>query len=313
MVDSLLTWNQGAVKEAIVEFVEAVCDENSPDYRPPVERIAVFDKDGTLWCEKPMYIQFDYFLRRLAEAAEADPELRGKYPWRAAWERDSSWFDGVITKHYLGDDADFRILIQGILGLAAGVSVEEVEKAARDFVSNTRHPKFGILYKDCTYQPMLELLRYLEDNAFTNYIVSGGGRDFMRGFSEELYNIPRERVIGSTVAYHCVETDDGIQIVQQPELDVIDDGPGKPLQIWSVTGRYPILAAGNANGDIQMLKMAQSSRRKHLNLLVHHDDDVREYAYTRGAEQALELASKHSWQVISMKSDWHEVFKAVGG
>ena len=155
---------------------------------------------------------------------------------------------------------------------------------------------------------MLELMRFLEANGFTNYIVSGGGRDFMRGFADDLYGIPRERVIGSTVAYRYVEREDRAAIVQQAELDVIDDGPGKPIQIWNVIGRHPILAAGNANGDIEMLKFAEASGKPFLNLLVFHDDEEREFAYDQGAEKALGLAAERGWHAISMKEDWNDIF-----
>ena len=231
----------------------AVTDESSPSYVPFTERIAVFDNDGTLWCEKPMYIQMDFILRKLAARAADDPSLRSRQPWQAAWEQDFAWFGEVITKHYLGDDADLHVVIGGILALSEGQIVEDVEASARAFVDNERHPTLGLAYRDCIYQPMLELLRYLDANNFINYIVSGGGRDFMRGFAHDLYGVPRERVIGSTVAYTYVENEDGGAIVQMAELDVIDDGPSKPIQIWNVAGRRPILAAGNSNGDLPML------------------------------------------------------------
>jgi phosphoserine phosphatase len=308
MVQPLSLWKNTPTRQAVLDFVSAVTNPGSPDFVPPEERIAVFDKDGTLWCEKPMYIQFDYFLREMAQVAEGNPELRAQQPWQAAWEKDFDWFGEAVSKHYLGDDTDFKVFLGGVLALSKGRPVEQVESAAKTFIENETHPDLGIPYRDCIYRPMVELLGYLAENGFTNYIVSGGGRDFMRGFAEELYNVPRERVIGSTVAYYYAEDDDGIAIVQKPELDVIDDGPGKPLQIWNVIGRRPILAAGNANGDIEMLKFTQSNRRKSLNLLLLHDDDQREYAYTRGAENALSLAEEQDWQVISMKTDFLKIF-----
>jgi phosphoglycolate phosphatase-like HAD superfamily hydrolase len=155
-----------------------------------VDRIAVFDNDGTLWCEKPMYIQLDLILRQLAAQAEGDPSLRSKQPWQAGWEKDFDWLGGVIVKHYQGDDSELQVLLAGTLSLSEGQAVEQVEVAARDFVENERHPTLGLAYRECIYQPMLELLRYLEANGFTNYIVSGGGREFMRGFAQDLYGIP---------------------------------------------------------------------------------------------------------------------------
>lgn len=308
MTEPLSSWNDSVTRQAILNYVSAVTEVGSAHYVVPAERIATFDNDGTLWCEKPMYIQLDYFLRGLARVAEQKPELRADQPWKAAWEKDYDWFGASVTKHYQGDDGDFRVFLGGVLSLVKDKPVEQVEAAAKAFIEAEFHPELGIRYRDCTYRPMVELLGYLADNGFTNYIVSGGGRDFMRGFALDLYNIPRERVIGSTVAYRYVEAEDGARIVQRPELAVIDDGPGKPIQIWNVIGRRPILAAGNANGDIEMLKFAESSGHRFLNLLLLHDDDQREYAYRRGAEEALALAADRNWQLISMKSDFRQVF-----
>ena len=176
------------------------------------------------------------------------------------------------------------------------------------FVENERHPTLGLTYRDCVYQPMLELLRYLEANGFSNYIVSGGGRDFMRGFAHDLYGVPRERVIGSTVAYAYVEGEGGGAIVQKAELDVIDDGPGKPTQIWNVIGRRPILAAGNSNGDLPMLAFAGGPSAPALRLLIVHDDAEREFDYMAGAEKVLDAAQTHDWTTVSMKRDWRKVF-----
>ena len=309
----LALWNEGPTRQAILKFVAEVTEVGGPNFTPRDERIAVFDNDGTLWCEKPMYIQFDYFLHEMAKVAKGNPELRAKQPWKAAWEKDFGWFGEAVTKHYQGDDGDFHIFLGGILTLAKDRPVKQIEAAAKDFIERHRHPTMDIPYRECVYQPMLELLRYLEANGFTNYIVSGGGRDFMRGFTEELYGIPRQRVIGSTVAYRCLEMDTGIEIVQKPELDVIDDGPGKPLQIWNIIGRRPILAAGNSNGDVEMLKFTQSNRNPSLNLLLLHDDNQREYAYTSGAEKALSLVDDLNWQIIHMQNDWRAVFSHPDG
>jgi phosphoserine phosphatase len=291
-----------------LEFVAAVTDPSGPRYVPPDERIAVFDNDGTLWCEKPMYIQLDYLLRRLAAQAAADPALRTQQPWQAASEKDFGWLGAVITRHYQGDDRDLHVLLKGILALSEGQPVDQVEAAARDFVTHERHPTLGLAYRDCVYQPMLELLRYLEAHDFTNYIVSGGGRDFMRGFAQELYGVPRDRVLGSTVAYRYEANDDGGRIVQRAELDVIDDGPGKPIQIWNVLGRRPILAAGNSNGDIPMLQFARAAQGPALRLLILHDDAKREFDYVAGAEESLDLARQHDWAIVSMQHDWRSVF-----
>ncbi len=307
MTKLLPSWNDTPTRWAIMEFIAAVIDETGPLYVPPVERIAVFDNDGTLWCEKPMYIQLDHLLRMLAAQAETDPSLQARQPWKAAWEKDFDWLGGVVTKHYQGDDSDLHLLLGGILRIADGQKVEEIESAAKDFIENQRHPTLGMIYRDCVYQPMLELLRYLEANGFTNYIVSGGGRDFMRGFAQDLYGIPRERVIGSTLAYQYVE-DDGGTILQRAELDAIDDGPGKPIQIWNVIGRRPILAAGNSNGDLPMLTFTGGPSFPALRLLIVHDDGEREFDYIAGAENILSTAQSQSWTTISMKDDWEQVF-----
>ena len=304
----LQSWNDGVTKQAILEFVTAVTTPESPDFVPPSERIATFDNDGTLWCEKPAYIQLDYLLRRLAAQAEGDPSLRSKQPWKAAWEKDFKWLGGAVTKHYEGDDSDLHVLLGGIVSLSKDQPVEQVEAEAREFVENERHPTLDIPYRDCIYQPMLELLQYLEANGFVNYIVSGGGRDFMRGFAQGLYGIPRQRVIGSTVAYRYVESDDGGNILQKAELDVIDDGPGKPIQIWNVIGRRPILAAGNSNGDLPMLAFAGDASLPALRLLVVHDDAEREFDYVKGAEDIISAVQSQGWTAVSIKQDWQKVF-----
>jgi phosphoserine phosphatase len=291
-----------------MHFVEAVISPDSASFVPPSERVAVFDNDGTLWCEKPMYIQLDFLLRQLASQADREPALRSKQPWQAAWEKDFDWLGGVITRHYQGDDSDLQVLLSGILSLSEGQAVDKVEAAARDFIVNERHPTLGLTYRECIYQPMLELLRYLEANGFINYIVSGGGRDFMRGFASDLYGIPRERVIGSTVAYRFVASDTGGDIVQKAELDVVDDGHGKPIQIWNVIGRRPLLAAGNSNGDLPMMTFAGGPTLPALRLLVVHDDAAREFDYVAGAEQVISAAQTQGWTTVSMQRDWRKVF-----
>jgi phosphoglycolate phosphatase-like HAD superfamily hydrolase len=308
MTDPLPSWNETPTKRRIRDFVASVAEENGPNYVPPAERIAVFDNDGTLWCEKPMYIQLDYLLRRLAAQAEHDPSLRAKQPWQAAWEKDFDWLGNAVTKHYGGDDSELHVLLGGILTLSEGGAVEQIEAEAKVFIENERHPTLGRIYRDCVYQPMLELLRYLKANGFSNYIVSGGGRDFMRGFARDLYGVPRERVIGSTVAYRYAEGDGGGAIEQRADLDVIDDGPGKPIQIWNVIGRRPILAAGNSNGDLEMLTFAGGPSLPALRLLVVHDDADREFDYIAGAEKALRVAQTHDWTIVSISDEWRKVF-----
>jgi phosphoglycolate phosphatase-like HAD superfamily hydrolase len=308
MSNQLPSWKDGKTKERVLNFVGSITDPNQVSFVPVEERIAVFDNDGTLWCEKPMYIQLDFLLRKLAVQAERDASLRSKQPWQAAWEKDFDWLGGVVTKHYQGDDDDLKVLLGGILNLAEGQAVEQIEADAAAFIDNEQHPTLGLAYRDCIYQPMLELLEFLQANGFSNYIVSGGGRDFMRGFANDLYGIPRERVIGSRVAYQYLEGSGGGMIVQKAELDVVDDGPGKPVQIWNMVGRRPILAAGNSNGDLHMLTFAGGASLPALRLLVLHDDAVREFEYTAGAEKVLSAAQEQDWSVISMKNDWEVIF-----
>lgn len=309
--DILPSWRETPIKQAILDFVAVVTDESGPGYVPPAERIAVFDNDGTLWCEKPMYIQMDYILRQMVARAASEPELRIKQPWQAAWEQDYDWFGEAITNHYRGDDSALRVLLAGLLSLSEGRDVEAVEASARTFVFNERHPTLGLAYRDCVYQPMIELLRYLETNNFINYIVSGGGRDFMRGFAQDLYSVPRERIVGSTVAYHYVTDESGGAIVQRADLDVVNDGPDKAVQIWNVTGRRPILAAGNSNGDLEMLAFTGSPALPGLRLLVLHDDAQREFDYVAGAEKALEAAQTFGWSIVSMQRDWDTIFPST--
>jgi phosphoglycolate phosphatase-like HAD superfamily hydrolase len=300
MTEPLASWTDGPVKDAVLGFVERV----SADGVPPEERVAVFDNDGTLWCEKPLPIQADFILRRLYEMAEADPALREQQPWKAAYERDYAWLGRVMEEHYAGDDTNVRTLLGGVIAAHAGISVDEFEEQADTFLHTAQHPTLGRGYLACAYSPMVELLEYLAANGFSNYIASGGGRDFMRPISDELYGIPRDRVIGSSTAldYH-----DGT-IVRKPEADVLDDGPQKPVRIWSRVGRRPILAAGNSNGDIAMLDFTRHEAKPTLRLLVLHDDREREFNYTSGAERALERADEQAWTVVSMRHDWATVF-----
>jgi haloacid dehalogenase-like hydrolase len=309
--DSLQSWHDTPTRRAIVEFVERVSDERNPDYVPPAERVAVFDNDGTLWCEKPMPIEMGFFLHRLAEMCEADTSLRERQPWKAAHERDFVWLGDVVTNHYHGDDSGVKVLMGGILRAFAGMTVEDYETAAVAFLGGP-HPTIGRAYRDCGYLPMIELLRYLEANDFTPFIASGGDRDFMRPVTEEIYGIPAERVIGSSNALSYQEDEHGGTLVYLEKPDVFDDGPTKPVRIWSRIGRRPIVAGGNSNGDIPMLHYTRGPSRQGLRLLLLHDDPEREFEYTAGAETSLERASRDGWTVISMKNDWATVFADKG-
>ena len=304
----LTSWRDGAAKEAIVGFVARVCGEDGSEPVPAEERLAAFDNDGTLWCEKPMPIQLDFILRRLVEMAEADPGLRGRQPWKAASERDYGWLSRLMAEHYAGDDTNVRSLAGGILAAYDGISVEDFEAQADAFLRSAQHPTLGRGYLETAYAPMIELLDYLAAHGFSNYIASGGGRDFMRPISQDVYGIPRQRVIGSTAALAYRSDERGGTITHKAEADYLDDGPEKPIRIWSRTGRRPLLAAGNSNGDVPMLHFTQHPDKPSLRLLVLHDDDEREFAYTSGAEQALEQAASDGWTVISVKRDWATVF-----
>jgi phosphoserine phosphatase len=302
--DELATWRDGAARQAIVEFVAGTV----ADAVPLEERIAVFDNDGTLWCEKPLPIQADFILRRFVEMAEADPELRERQPWKAAYDRDYGWLAAVLAEHYAGDDTNVRTLLGGVLAAHAGISVEDFEAQADASLRTAQHPTLRRGYLECAYAPMVELLGYLEANGFSNYIASGGGRDFMRPISRQLYGVPRDRVIGSATALVYASDERGGTITRKAEADYLDDGPQKPVRIWSRVGRRPLLAAGNSNGDIPMLDFAQHPDRAFLRLLVLHDDGEREFDYTSGAERALERADEQGWTVVSVKNDWASVF-----
>jgi phosphoserine phosphatase len=303
-VMALDSWIDGAAKKAIVHFVEQTVAEGVP----AAERVAVFDNDGTLWCEKPMPIQADFIIRRLVEMATADPALRDRQPWKAAYERDHGWFGAVVDQHYAGNDTNVRTLLGGVLAAYQGMSVEEFETRSDEFLRTVRHPTLDRSYLQCAYAPMVELLRYLEGNGFTNYIASGGGRDFMRPISEEVYGIPRERVIGSASALEYTGDGHGGTIRHKAEADYLDDGPQKPVRIWSRTGRRPVLAAGNSNGDVPMLDFTQAPGKPHLRLLLRHDDADREFSYTSGAEESLAKAAANGWTIVSMRTDWARVF-----
>jgi phosphoserine phosphatase len=306
--DPLPSWNDTGTRQAIVSFVEAVTAAGGDGYVPPAERVAVFDNDGTLWCEKPMPVELGFILQRLAAMATLDEALRGRQPWKAAYERDYHWLGDAMTKHYAGDDSDVKVLLGGILQAFAGVDVEDYQADAHAFLHSGRHPTLGRGFHQCGYRPMIELLRYLEANGFTSYIASGGDRDFMRPITETLYGIPSERVIGSSNGLRYTPDEHGGSVVYLAEPDVFDDGPVKPVRIWSRIGRRPILAAGNSNGDIPMLAFAGRPSRPGLRLLVLHDDPDREFDYVAGAERALEQAGEQGWTVVSIKEDWSTVF-----
>jgi phosphoserine phosphatase len=302
VTEPLASWRDTPTRRAIVEFAERAARDV-----PPEERVAVFDNDGTLWCEKPMPVELGFILKRLAEMAEADPALRTRQPWQAAYERDYGWLGDVITKHYAGDDRDVKVLMGGILQAFAGQTVDEYAAASAAFLAEAAHPTLGRRLRDCAYVPMIELLRFLEANGFTCFIASGGSRDFMRTITGELYGVPPERVIGSSFGLRFTKDGDGGTLAYVAEPDVFDDGPVKPVRIWSRVGRRPLVAVGNSNGDIPMLAWAGGTRPA-LRMLVRHDDPEREFDTDTGAEHALERAARDGWTVVSVRDDWAIVF-----
>jgi len=306
----LASWNDGAAKQSIVDFVKRVTTEGSPDFVHVAERIAVFDNDGTLWCEQPV-IQLAHILERWKEMAQQNPALRDQQPWKAAVENDMTWFRTAITKHYGGDESDMPAIAKGVLSAFEGFTTEEFAERVDTFFRTKSHPKLKRLYRDCGYAPMVELLRFLEAHGFTNYIVSGGGRDFIRQIAGEIYGIPEECVVGTSTVLAFREQADGGDLLMQAKLDVFDDGAAKPARLWSRIGKRPLIAAGNSNGDIPMLQFANTPQRPALRLLVLHDDAAREFDYVSGAEKSLALAKQYGWTVVSMKNDWNRVFTSA--
>ena len=297
------TWKDGPTKSAIVDFVGRVTTDG-PNFVATAERVAVFDNDGTLWCEKPAYVQLDFLVRRLAALAEADPSLKGRQPYAAATSGDLAWFGNAVTKHYQDDDSDIKVLGEAILSANSAITTEDHAARVSAFFDSAQHPTLHRLYTECGYAPMVDLLGYLGTHGFTCYIVSGGGRDFMRPITGLMYGIPPERIVGSSVG---LEFHDGnLYTTARPEF--LDDGPVKPVRIWGRTGRRPIFAAGNSNGDIEMLQYTAGQEKPSLSMLVLHDDAEREFAYTAGAERALDLAKQQGWTVASIHNDWTTVF-----
>jgi len=295
----LPSWRDTSTTRTIVEFVAAATREGYAGYIPPAERIAVFDNDGTLWPEKPMPVQLDFIVRGFAAAAERDAQLRERQPYKAAHEHDMSWLGRAMVKHYQGDDGDLKLLIGALSEISAGVEVEAYAQQVLAFFADAQHPTLKRPYLRCGFAPMIELLRYLEAHGFLTFIVSGGDRDFMRPAAEQIYGIPRERVVGSGFG---IDYRDG-KITYTTALDAFDDGPQKPLHIWARTGRRPAIAAGNSNGDLEMLRFAGGENKPALRLVLRHDDAEREVDDQSGAEQVLngeftEISIRHDWTTL---------------
>jgi phosphoserine phosphatase len=307
-MDMLESWNDGPTKSAITDFVERVTEEGGPDYVEPAARVAVFDNDGTLWTEKPVVIQLDFTIRRFRELAEDDPALRTQQPYQAAYEGDLKWMGAAMVKHYRGDDSDLKLLMVAVPKAFETVTVEDYDRRVKEFFAEADNPTLKRPYRECGYQPMVELLRYLEANGFSTYIASGGDRDFMRPVAQDMYDIPPERIVGSALGITYSAEGGQSALLYKGTMDFFDDGPEKPIRIWSRIGRRPILAFGNSNGDVPMLAYSGAESLPALRLLLLHDDSNREFDYTAGAEQALDIAAQQNWTVVSIKNDWNTVF-----
>jgi phosphoglycolate phosphatase-like HAD superfamily hydrolase len=300
--DALPSWRNGTAKQTITKFVGDVTREGSPSFVAPAERIAVFDNDGTLWSEQPLYFQFLFMLDQVKAAAPGHPE----------WKSNPA-FKALVTKDYPALASHEKELLQLVAGANSGMTVDEYDKTIRDWLATAQHPKFKRPYTELVYQPQLELLAYLRANGFKTFIVSGGTIEFMRPWAEKVYGIPPEQVIGSSQVVRYELRDGQPTLIRLPKIDFVDDGPGKPVGIYRNIGRKPILAFGNSDGDLQMLQYTASSSGPHLALLVHHDDAAREFAYDRQSkvgklDKAWDEAVADGWTVVSMKDDWQTIY-----
>jgi hypothetical protein len=306
--DPLVSWNEGPAKKAIVEFVGKVTKPGSPDFVPVPERIAAFDNDGTLWAEQPVYFQMLFALDRVKALAPQHPEWKDQEPFASLLKGDikGALAGGVVS------------MLQIVMATHAGMTTAEFEQMVRDWLATARHPRFKRPYTEIVYQPMLELLAYLRANGFKTFIVSGGGADFMRPWTEKVYGIPPEQVVGSRFKTKFELRDGQPVLIRLPELSFIDDQAGKPVGIEAHIGRRPIAAFGNSDGDREMLEWTQAGRGPRLLMLVHHDDAEREWAYGPESkigtfsDSLMAEANKGGWTVISMKNDWKRIFPFEG-
>jgi hypothetical protein len=302
--DPLPSWNEGAAKRSVLEFVARVTAEGGADFVPAAERVAVFDNDGTLWAEQPMYVQLAFVLDRVKALAPRHPEWRTRPPFEAVLEND-------LAAVFAGGE---RALVELLAATHAGTTTEEFERIVTDWIGSARHPKTGKPYTEMVYQPMLELLAYLRANGFKTFIVSGGGIEFMRPWAERVYGVPPEQVVGSSIETRFELRDGEPALVRLPEIDFVDDKAGKPVGIQMHIGRRPIAAFGNSDGDLQMLQWTcLSNDRPSFCLYVHHTDAAREWAYDRESvigrlDLGLKEAAARRWTVASMKDDWKRVF-----
>lgn len=301
--DPLPSWNECAAKSAVLKFVAATTTEGDRDFVPPAERIAVFDNDGTLWAEQPMYVQLAFALDRVKAIAPQHPEWKGKQPFQAAIEGDFK------TLAEGGEKA----LVELLMATHAGMTTEEFERIVRDWLKTARHPRFDRPYTEVVYQPMLEVLAFLRKSGFKTYIVSGGGVEFMRPFTEAVYGVPPEQVVGSAIKLRYEDAGGAPRLFRLPEVDFVDDKAGKPVGIQKAIGRRPVAAFGNSDGDFQMLEWTTSAPGLRFGLIVHHTDAEREWAYDRKShvgklDLALDAAPKRGWVVVDMQRDWKRIF-----
>jgi len=301
--DPLPSWNDGPSKEAITKFVEAVSLSEGPEFVPPNERIAVFDNDGTLWSEQPMYFQLAFAIDRVKALAPDHPEWKDKAPFKHV-------LDGNLEEVFAGGE---HALLELVMATHAGVTTEEFAASAEEWLAAAKHPKTGRPYTEMVFQPMLELLSYLRAKEFKTYIVSGGGIEFMRPWTERVYGVPPEQVVGSSIRTKFELRDGNPVLVRLPEINFIDDKAGKPVGINQHIGRRPIAAFGNSDGDLQMLQWTTAGSGARLGLLVHHTDADREWAYDRSShigrlDKALDEAPEKGWTVVDMKRDWKVIY-----
>ena len=301
--DPLPSWNDGPAKKAITAFVTKTTTDGSAEFVPPSERIATFDNDGTLWSEQPMYFQAFFIFDRIKQLAPTHPEWKDREPF-------ASVLKGDLKSALAGGE---RALLEMAMATHAGTTTEEFEKIVSDWANTAKHPKSGKYFTDMVYQPMLEVLDYLRANGFKTFIVSGGGIEFMRPWTEKIYGIPPEQVIGSSIKTKFEIRDGKPVLARLPELNFIDDKEGKPVAIQQHIGRQPIIAFGNSDGDFQMLEWTTAGTGARLALIVHHDDAQREFAYDHGShigklEKGLDEAPQRGWTVISMKNDWKNIY-----
>jgi phosphoserine phosphatase len=301
--DPLPSWNDGPAKQAILDFVARATTPGSEGFVKPDERIAVFDNDGTLWCEQPMYVQLAFALDRVKKLAKDHPEWQTTEPFRSVLEGD---LKGVLAG---GEQAVAKI----IAASHAGNTTAEFQQIVADWIATARHPRFDRPYTECVYQPMLEVLAYLRASGFETWIVSGGGVEFMRPWAEAVYGIPPQQIVGSSIRTRYEVRDGKPAIVRLPEIEFVDDKAGKPVGISRFIGRRPLAAFGNSDGDYEMLEWTTAGQSGHLGMIVHHDDAAREYAYNRDShigtlKRGLDDAGKQGWKIISMKNDWRRIF-----